>query len=77
MPQRLRLLPFFAVVLFPVFLHAQTSPEMAGILERLDRLERQNRELLDEVRSLRAELASARIEPTPEPSPAAATVEDT
>src|SRR4029453_5036426 len=37
--------------------------EMALILERLDRLERQNRELTDEIRALRAELATAKPEP--------------
>jgi hypothetical protein len=58
MPQRLRL-PFAVVLFFPAFLHAQTSPEMARILDRLDRLEAQNHELLEEIRSLRAELGSA------------------
>jgi hypothetical protein len=62
MPRPLRL-PFAALLLFPAFLRAQTSPDMARILERLDRLERQNQELLEELRSLRAELGSARAEP--------------
>lgn len=44
----------FAVLLWPLLLGAQTQPELAGILERLDRLERENRELAAEVRTLRA-----------------------
>jgi hypothetical protein len=79
MPRCLRL-PFAAVILLPVFLHAQTSPELARILERLDRLEHQNQELLEQVRSLRTELSSARNEPaaasaTNPPTPDQATVE--
>jgi hypothetical protein len=62
MPLRLRL-PFVAVLLFPTFLRAQTSPDLARIMDRLDRLERQNQELLEEIRSLRAELGSAPGEP--------------
>ncbi len=69
MPRRLRL-PFAAVLIFPAFLRAQTSPEMVSILERLSRLEQQNQELLEEVRSLRTELGSARTAP-----PAAASAE--
>ena len=71
MPRRLRL-PFASVLFFPVFLHAQTSPEMARVMERLDRLEVQNRELLDEIRSLRAELGSSRTEPPGTPPALAA-----
>lgn len=74
MPRRLRL-PFAAVLLFPVFLRAQTSPEVARILERLDRLEKQNQELLEEVRSLRSELGSGRAEPAAATPASGATVE--
>jgi hypothetical protein len=53
---------------------AQTTPEDAGtlrqILERLDRLEQQNRDLTEEIRSLRKDLALARG--TPGNAPAAA-----
>ena len=35
---------------------AQTSPELKLILDRLDKLEAQNRELLTEVRELRGKL---------------------
>jgi len=72
MLRRLRL-PFATVLLFPIFLRAQTSPEINRILERLDHLEQQNQQLLEEVRSLRAELSTARGE-TPAP-PAGATAQ--
>ena len=74
MPRRLS--PHLAIVLVfcPAILHSQT-PEMTSILERLDRLERQNQELLEEVRSLRAELGSARTSAPTEPPAGAATVE--
>ena len=65
-------------LLCPLLLRAQT-PELTGILERLDRLERENRTLAEEVRALRAELAASRdraelrndSEPRPEGTPAA------
>jgi len=38
--------------------HAQNTPEMREILGRLDRLEKENQTLTDEVRSLRKELAA-------------------
>jgi hypothetical protein len=43
----------------PVWLHAQTS-ELRQILDRLDRLERENRNLADEVHALRQELQASR-----------------
>lgn len=46
--------------LLPVVAPAQTPGEFQQILERLDRLEKQNRELLDQVTALRQELATAR-----------------
>jgi len=67
-----------AALLWPLWLGAQTQPEFAQILERLDRLERDNRALTEEVRSLRARLgpstdsktaAPAEAETVPEPSP--------
>jgi hypothetical protein len=48
-----------ACCLWPLALAAQTSPEMAAILERLDRLERENRELAKEVQELKAQLGAA------------------
>src|SRR5215467_11477640 len=54
----LRPISFFfpAGLLFPLLLTAQNPPEITAILERLDRLERQNQQLIEEVRSLRAQL---------------------
>ena len=48
-----------AAMLWPVLLSAQTQPDMAGVVERLDRLERENRAMLEEIRALRAELTAA------------------
>lgn len=45
---------------FASLAYAQTSPEMQQVLDRLDRLEAQNRDLLTEVRSLRQELEAAK-----------------
>ena len=44
----------------PVLLHAQQKSDMQLILERLDRIEQENKELAQEVRALRAELAASR-----------------
>jgi uncharacterized protein (UPF0335 family) len=49
--------------LLPAMLAAQTPTELQQILERLDRLEKQNRELLQQVTELRQELAAARGAP--------------
>ena len=46
--------------LWPLFLGAQTNPDLARVLERLDRLEQQNRELMSELQAVRQELAAAR-----------------
>ncbi len=51
-------------------LRAQTSPENREILARLDRLERQNDELMQEVRQLRQELKTERAPQTPGPASA-------
>lgn len=53
-------LVLLALPLWPVMLSAQTSPEMVRIVERLDRLERENRTLSDELRALRAELNASK-----------------
>ena len=39
-------------------LSAQQSPELKQVIDRLDRLEAQNRELMTEIRALRAQLAA-------------------
>jgi len=49
-----------AAIAWPVTLSAQTNPDLTRILERLDRLEQENRALAAEVKSLRAELAASR-----------------
>jgi hypothetical protein len=46
-------------LLWPAFLGAQTPPDMAGIADRLDRLERENRAMAEEIQALRAELTAA------------------
>jgi hypothetical protein len=56
-----------AMASWPLFLGAQTQPELARILERLDRLERENRALTEEVRALRAKVDPAGS-PASEPS---------
>jgi hypothetical protein len=51
----------------PAILRAQAPPDAAAILERLDRLERENRAMAEELQALRAQLSA-----TP-PAPAAVT----
>jgi hypothetical protein len=56
-----------ALFLAPVTLCAQTAPDLAGILERLDRLEQENRVLTERVSALQAQLGmSAPAPPTVE-----------
>jgi hypothetical protein len=57
-----------ALCLAPVTLCAQTPPDLAKILERLDRLEQENRALSEQVRALQAQLGT--------PAPPLATVEE-
>jgi hypothetical protein len=51
---------------------AQTPTDLSGIVERLDRLESENRAMLEEIRALRAELSAAHGEKTAPSAPAAA-----
>jgi hypothetical protein len=61
---------FIPGVFLPGILAAQaSSPDMQQILNRLERLEQQNRSLTEEVRQLRQDLAASRGQP---PAPAAA-----
>jgi hypothetical protein len=54
------------ILLAPGILAAQTAPsDLRQILDRLDRLEQQNRSLAEEVRQLRQDLAEARGQPQP------------
>src|SRR5580700_6104653 len=46
--------------LFPALLAAQQKSDLQQVLERLDRIEQENKNLADEVRALRAELAASR-----------------
>jgi hypothetical protein len=64
--------PALFALLVPGILAAQTSPEIHEILDRLERLEQQNRALSEEVRQLRQDLTAARGQ-TP---PAAPSLED-
>ncbi len=51
------------LALFPLFLPAQERGEFQQIIQRLDQLERENRNLTQEVHALRAEIAGARLPP--------------
>src|SRR5579871_5199954 len=61
----------WCAIALPLAVRAQSSPELQQVLTRLDRLENQNRELLDELRSLRQQLAAV----APAASPPAATAD--
>src|ERR1700692_1259587 len=59
----------------PTLLLAQQKSDLQQILDRLERIERENRNLADEVRALRAELTASRAtavtsEPATTPPPA-------
>ncbi len=66
-----------ALLAAPLGLRAQAPPDLSAILARLDRLERENRELTDEVKALRARLdgtsadAAGPVAPAGAASPAA------
>ena len=63
-----------ATLAWPLLLPAQTNPDLSRILERLDRLEQENRALAGEVKALRSELAASRAG---RPSEATTTVAET
>jgi hypothetical protein len=46
--------------LYPALIAAQQKSDLQQVLDRLDRIEQENRSLADEVRALRAELAASR-----------------
>jgi hypothetical protein len=60
----------FVLCLFPTLLSAQQKSDLQQILDRLDRIEQENKSLTDELRALRAELAAARAIPAPQPTAA-------
>jgi hypothetical protein len=55
-----------SLLLFPLALYGQTSTEIAKILERLDRLEGENRALKEQVARLSAQIASSTAPSAPE-----------
>jgi hypothetical protein len=62
----------FAFCLFPTLLVGQQKPDLQQILDRLERIEQENKNLADEVRALRLELAASRAASPPSaPAPAA------
>ena len=56
-------------ILAPLTARAQQPPELKEILDRLDRLENQNRQLMDELRALRQQLAAGPAAVSPPPPP--------
>ena len=61
------------VALFPLQLPAQERKDFQLILQRLDQLEQENRNLADEVHALRAEIAGGRVSPASPALPQAGT----
>ena len=72
---RRTLLACAALAFLPSLLPAQ-SPDLARILERLDRVEQENRALAAEVKQLRADLAASREPAAPGAAPATPTIEE-
>ena len=58
----------FSLFLLPALLLAQISPDQTQILQRLERLEQQNRLLMEEVRELKQQIAATRPQSQPVPS---------
>ncbi len=58
-----------ALALAPASLGAQTTPDLTQILARLERLERENRELTEQVRALQAQVGNTTPPPAPQSSP--------
>ena len=56
-------------------LSAQQPPELQQVIQRLDRLEAQNHELMEEIRALRLQLAAGQPTPAPEAAPQTAEAE--
>ena len=56
------------LALFPLLLRAQERGDFQQILQRLDQLEQENRNLAEEVHALRAEIAGARVSSSSTPS---------
>lgn len=60
-----RKLAVFILPFFPFLLPAQQKSDLQQILERLDRIEQENRTLTEEVRALRAELSASKAVSAP------------
>jgi len=58
MLRAIKFLCFLPLLFTPLSLHAQAAAQLSALSERLDRLEQENRELSDQVKALRAELAA-------------------
>src|SRR5579872_673400 len=67
-----RKLAAFAFCLFPTILLAQQKSDLQQVLDRLDRIEQENKDLAEQVRALRAELAATRNPPAAPASSTAA-----
>lgn len=67
-----RKLASFVFCLFPALLSAQQKSDLQQILDRLDRIEQENKTLTEEVHALRAELAASHAAPAPAPAAATA-----
>src|SRR5580698_5241723 len=50
----------FLVLFLPALLPAQQKSDLQQVLDRLDRIEQENKDLSEQVRALRAELAASR-----------------
>jgi hypothetical protein len=60
----------FLVLFLPALLPAQQKSDLQQVLDRLDRIEQENKDLAEQVRALRAELAARTPPPTPaQPAP--------
>src|SRR5580658_986760 len=69
----------FSLCMFPALLAGQQKSDLQQVLDRLDRIEQENKTLSEEVRALRAELAASRgaapvASAAPAPAPTAAAV---
>jgi hypothetical protein len=61
----------FIFCMFPALLVGQQKSDLQQVLDRLDRIEQENKNLAEEVRALREELAASRaVAPTPGTAPA-------
>src|SRR5258708_11627472 len=58
------------LVSFPLAAAAQTQPDLRQVIDRLDRLEAQNQELMTEIRALRQQLVAASTSDAAPPAPA-------